>query len=53
VNYKNISTNYLEGMVDSIIVSGTFGLNRDEEEKQIGLREAQTCTLKQSQSLLN
>jgi len=23
-------------MIDNIIVSATFGLNRDEEEKQIG-----------------
>ena len=36
LKFKNISTDLLEGMIDNIIVSGTFGLNRDEEEKQIG-----------------
>ena len=36
LKFKNISTELLEGMIDNIIVSGTFGLNRDEEEKQIG-----------------
>ena len=35
LKFKNISTELLEGMIDNTIVSGTFGLNR-EEEKQTG-----------------
>jgi hypothetical protein len=34
--FDNASTELLEGMIDTIKVSPTFALNRDEVEKQVG-----------------
>ena len=34
--FEKPTTELLEGMIDTIIVSPTFALNRDEVEKQVG-----------------
>ena len=34
--FDNPTTELLEGMIDTIVVSPTFALNRDEVEKQVG-----------------
>jgi hypothetical protein len=34
--FDNVSTELLEGIIDTIVVSPTFALNRDEVEKQVG-----------------
>jgi hypothetical protein len=36
LKFDNVSTELLEGMIDTIVVSPTFALNRDEIEKQVG-----------------